>query len=345
MATIRNTLLAALAVPALALAQSSNIDLFSFVMQDAQLIAGANVTSAKNSPFGQYALSQIPMGEKYLQGFETETGINPLSDVTEVLAAWNGAPNANGHWVIAAHGSFIQSIPAIEVNVLKNGGTITRLPGVDIIEVAQPGMNSPAANVCIGLFTDGFTDLIGDCTSVHAAIQFGAATSGPGSSLAITAQQLRTQKDAWFASVVPLSEFSGLLPASATGSGSPLSGVLKSKLLLAIHQISGGVKFPTAAEGSGAQFSAEVLLDSPQDATSLLNVVNFIVGLLQMNTGSVPPAAAGFVSLLAGLETSVNGSTLNVALNVPESTLEQLFQQVSQLAMNHAANQLPTAER
>jgi hypothetical protein len=336
MAKFRNTLLAVIAVPAFALAQSSNIDLFSFVMQDAQLIAGANVTSAKNSPFGQYVLSQIPMGEEYLQGFVTETGINPLSDVTEVLAAWNGAPNANGHWVIGAHGAFTQSIPTIEVNVLKNGGTITRLAGVDLISMGQAGMNSKYANVCIGLFTDGFTDLIGDCTSVQAAIQFGVATSGPGTSLVLQAQQLRAHQDLWFASVVPLSEFSGLLPGSATSSGSPLSGVLKSKLLLAIQQISGGVRFPTAAEGSGAQFSAEVLLDSAQDATSLLNVLNFIVGLVQMNTGSVP-AAAGFASLLGGLQTSVNGSTLNVGLNVPEPTLEQLFQQVSQLAMNHVS--------
>jgi hypothetical protein len=334
MSTVRTVLFSVLAGPALALAQSSNIDLFSFVMQDAQLIAGAHVDSAKNSPFGQYVLSQIPMGEKYLQGFETETGINPLSDVTEVLAAWNGAPNANGHWVIGAHGAFTQSIPAIEVNVLKNGGSITRLAGVDLITMGQAGMNSKEANVCIGLFTDGLTDLIGDCTSVTAAIQFGVATSGPGTSLVLTAQQLRAHQDLWFASVVPLSEFSGLLPGSASGSGSPLSGVLKSKLLLAIQQISGGVKFPTAAEGSGAQFSAEVLLDSPQDATSLLNVLNFVVGLVQMNTGSAP-AAAGFASLLGGLQTSVSGSTLNVGLNVPESTLEQLFQQVSQLAMNH----------
>jgi hypothetical protein len=222
------------------------------------------------------------------------------------------------------------------VNVLKNGGTITRLAGVDLITLGQAGMNSKEANVCIGLFTDGFTDLIGDCTSVPAAIQFGVATSGPGTSLVLQAQQLRAHQELWFASVVPLSEFSGLLPGSASGSGSPLSGVLKSKLLLAIREISGGVKFPTAAEGSGAQFSAEVLLDSPQDATSLLNVLNFIVGLVQMNTGSAP-AAAGFASLLGGLEASVSGSTLNVGLNVPESTLEQLFQQVSQLAMNHVS--------
>lgn len=336
MSTCRTVLLSVFGVPALALAQSSNIDLFSLVMTDAQLVAGANVSSAKNSPFGQYVLSQIPMGEKYLQGFMTETGIDPLSDVTELVAAWNGTPNAKGQWLIGAHGTFSASIETLEVNALKNGGTITRLPGVDILTMGQPGMNSPEANVCVGLFTDGFTDVIGDCTSVYAAVQFGAGSSGPESSVAMKGRELRAEQDIWFASAVPVSEFSSLLPGSSAGSGSPLSGVLKSKLLLAIQQISGGVKFPAAAQGAGAQFSGEVLMDSPQDATSLLNVLNFVVGLLQMNTSNIP-AGSSVVALLGNLQASVSGSTLNVGLNAPESTLEQLFQQAGQLAMNHVA--------
>jgi hypothetical protein len=337
MAMIRNTLLAVLAVPALVLAQSSNIDLFSFVMPDAELIAGAHVDSAKNSPFGQYVVSQIPMGEKYLQGFMNETGIDPLSDVTEVVAAWNGAPSANGHWLIGAHGKFSASIETIEVNALKNGATITRLPGVDMLALGQSGINPQAANVCIALFTDGFTDVIGDCTSVPAAIEFGMSSAGPASSIALKAQQLRAQQDLWFASVVPVSEFSSLLPGSVTGIGTTLAGALKSKLFLSIQQISGGVKFPAAAQGSGAQFSAQLMLDSPQDATSLLNVLNFVVGLLQMNTSNIP-AGASIVALLGNLETSVSGSTLSVGLNVSESSLEQLFQQVGQLAMNHMSS-------
>ena len=123
--------------------------------------------------------------------------------------------------------------------------------------------------------------------------------------------------------------------AGAAGSGSPLTGVLNSKLFLAIREISGGVKFPSASQGSGAQLSAELLLDSPQDATSLLNVVNFLASIAQMNSSSVP-AVGPFLALLSNLETSVTGSTLNVGLNISETSLEQLFQQVGQIAQNHA---------
>src|SRR5450755_3785164 len=93
-------------VPAIALAQSSNIDLSSFVQSDAQLVAGAHVDAAKNSAFGQFLLAQIPAGDQHLQGFIANTGIDPRSDISEVLLAWNGSPGPNAHWLIAAHGSF-----------------------------------------------------------------------------------------------------------------------------------------------------------------------------------------------------------------------------------------------
>jgi hypothetical protein len=87
----------------------------------------------------------------------------------------------------------------------------------------------------------------------------------------------------------------------------------------------------STAQNAGAQFSAEVMMDTPQDATSLLNVVNFIVGLLKMNSGA-GPAAGGIAALLGDLDASANGSVLTIGANIPESTLEQLFLQVSQLA-------------
>jgi len=328
---MRSTLLISiLALPALAIAQSDRIDLFSFVMPDAQLIAGANVNAAKTSPFGQFVLSQIPMGEKYLSGFMNETGIDPRSDISEVVAAWNGTPSSSAKWVIGAHGNFGPSIETIEVNMLKNGGAITRLPGVDLIEAGQPGINAQTANICIGLFTDGFTDIIGDCTTVHGAVEFGAVTGTSASSLALKAQQLRSQQDLWFASVVPVAQFANVVVAGNSGAVN-LSSVLKGNLFQAIQQITGGVKFVSTAQNAGAQFSAEVMMDTPQDATSLLNVVNFIVGLLKMNSGA-GPAAGGIAALLGDLDASANGSVLTIGANIPESTLEQLFLQVSQLA-------------
>lgn len=333
MATFRNLLLSVVAVPAVVLAQSSNADLFSFLMPDAQLIAGIHVDAAKTSPFGEFVLSRIPMGDKFLEGFTTQTGINPLSDVQEVVIGWNGATNADGRWLIAAHGNFGASIETLEVNALKDGATIMRLAGVDLITVSTaPGASAQAANVCLGLFTDGFTDLAGDCTSVSAAIQFSLNSGGPASALGLKARQLRAQEDLWFASAVPVSQIANLLPAgSANGAVDP-SAILKSNLFQAIQQISGGVKLNGVAQGVGAQLSGEVMMDSPQNATALLNVVNFIASMLQTNAAS-GPAAGGITTLLSNLQASVNGSTLSVGLSVSEPTLEQLFQQAGLFAM------------
>jgi hypothetical protein len=275
----RTILISLLAIPGLALAQSNKIDLFSFVMADAQLIAGANVDSAKNSTFGQFVLSQIPPDQKYLAAFMSQTGIDPRSDVTEVLAAWNGATNSGARWLIAAHGNFSSSIETIEDNAVKNGGAITRLAGVDLVEAGNSGTNPPVANLCIGLFTDGFTDVIGDCSSVQSAV--GPASPEASSSLAMQAQQLRSQQDLWLVSVVPVTQFANLFAGANAGGMDNLGAVLKSNLFQAIQQVSGGVKFASTTAPAGAQFSAGISMNSPQDAASLLNVVNFIVGLLK----------------------------------------------------------------
>jgi hypothetical protein len=63
--------------------------------------------------------------------------------------------------------------------------------------------------------------------------------------------------------------------------------------------------------------------------------VNFIAGLLQ-NAAGTGSAGGSITTLLANLQASVNGSTVNIMLGVPEETLEQLFEQAGQLAMNPA---------
>ena len=332
MTKLRNVLLLMVTAPVLVFSQSNSIDLFHFLMPDAQLIAGIHVDSAKNSPFGQFVLSRIPMGGGQLATFISETGVDPLRDIQEVLVGWNGGTDTSARWLVAAHGNFMASIETIEVNALKNGATITRMPGADLVTVStQP-------SICIGFFTDGGTDLAGDCTSVTTAIQFGATTGNPMSPVAMTAQQLRVAQDLWFASVVPASEIASLVPNGTTGASAGINpgAILKNPLFQAIQEISGGIKLSGLATGTGAVLSAAVLMNSPQNATSLLNVVNFIASMLQSAAGS-GSAGGSIATLLGNLQAAVDGSTVNIGLSVPEETLEQLFEQAGQLAMNPPA--------
>jgi len=306
-------------------AQSGSIDLLSFAMPDAKIIAGAHVDAAKNSAFGQYMLSQIQSGNPALQKFIEDTGVDPRTDVTEVLVATDGMPSPSIHALLAAHGTFSNAIVILEAAAGANGGTVTHLPGgVDLIGIGPEQTNPSGHSLCVALYTDGATAAIGDCDSVQAGINSAASKAPTGTNLLMKAQQIRAQRDLWFTSVLPLGQFASAVPTD-------LSPVLNSQLIQAIQQTSGGVNFAagSTSQGPSVQLSGDALMDTPQNATALKNVVNFFVGMIQM-TGGNEPAAATVLSLLGTLQTSVSGSTLTVSLTIPETTLEQLFQQAHQ---------------
>lgn len=333
MRTLRIVLFSALmaAAPATVLAQNSgNLDLLSFAMSDAQLIAGAHLDAVENAPFGQFVLSHLPSGDAFFQSIISETGVDPRSDLNEILVATNGAPNTGVRWLAGAHGSFGQAIATIEDAAQKHGANITHLPGIDLIAVPVPaGTNAPESSVCLALYIDGMTAAIGDCASVQSAIQLAGAQATLTTQVGLKAQQLRAQQDLWFTSVIPLGQFAGLLPAGGPGN------LLQNNLFQGIQQTSGGVKFDMTAQGPAAQISGEVVMDTSQNATALLNVLNFIVQMIQMNAAS-NPAVGNFAALLQSLQASTNNNTLNVSLNIPESALEHLVDMGSAQTANPA---------
>ncbi len=161
---------------------------------------------------------------------------------------------------------------------------------------------------------------MGDCGIVNAAAQSKGAQSGAPSALVAKAQRWRTSSDLWFTSVLPLTQFAGILPDKG-----PLTGVMNTDLFKGIQQTSGGVKFASSnAQGPAILVSGEVLMDTPQNATALLNVVNFISSMIKMLPANNPEATL-FAGLLATLQASSSGNTVSVSLTIPEGTLEQVF--------------------
>src|SRR5579884_1501408 len=243
---------------------SSNIDLLSFAMPGAKVLAGAHVDTAKNSAFGQFVLSQIQSGNPALQQFIEHTGVDPRTDISEVLAAGDSTPGPSTHGVFAAHGNFSNAIPVLESEATTHGATITHNTGVDIIHAER--------NACIALYTDGATALGGDCDSVQAALASASTKAPAGSNLFTKAEQIRAQDDLWFSSVLPVGAFGNAVPKQ-------LDTVLSNPLLKAIQETSGGVRFVAAGTTTGpaVQVSGELLMDTPANAASLNNVVKFIV--------------------------------------------------------------------
>ena len=87
---------------------AADSQLLNLVMPDAQVMAGINVVNAQMSPLGQFLLNKFsatPGNLDSLQKFIQETGFDPRTDVTELLAASSGN-TASPTGLLLAKGNF-----------------------------------------------------------------------------------------------------------------------------------------------------------------------------------------------------------------------------------------------
>ncbi len=104
-----NTLLAGITLTALFSATTvfgADPRLLNLVMPGVTTLAGANVTNAEITPFGQYVLTQLTSSvNQELQTFVTATGFDPRHDISEILAA-SSSNVANPSGLVLAIGNF-----------------------------------------------------------------------------------------------------------------------------------------------------------------------------------------------------------------------------------------------
>ena len=194
----------ALCILAVAATASAAIDpvLLNLVMPDAKILSGMNVAQSVASPFGQYVLSQMQPGDPGFQKFILSTGVDPTRDVHEVLAATNSDGTTSPTSFLAlARGTYVPA--QILAAATANGGTITQYRGFSII--ADPAADASTAIV----FLDATTAVAGDLASVKSAIDRKLAGATYTGTLAQKAQAASASNSAWFATVTPLSVFSG----------------------------------------------------------------------------------------------------------------------------------------
>ena len=128
--------------------------------------------------------------------------------------------------------------------------------------------------------------------------------------LATSAQTVSGANSAWFTTLTPLSEFlNGKLPGNA-------GGLSQNNLFQSVIASSGGINF-----GSDAiVVTADALTTSPQNAQALVDVLKFLVSMIQTNNTSQP------VATLADAATfTANGATTHLSLSLSEQQAEQLF--------------------
>ena len=307
MTKLRNVLALTLLVPGLAF--SADSALLGLLMPDAKAVAGIQVNQARVSPFGQYVLAHMQPDDASFKKFMTDTGFDPRRDVSEIVMASNWDSNVTAHWLIVARGMFDSA--KIEASLLQNGGTRTSFSGVDILSGNTASAKDGDSVIA---FCDNSTAVMGDPDSVKSTIQR-FQSKADGSHLADQVKSISGTYDFWFRTLVPVSEFAGLMPDPNIGQA------MNGNLFQAISQASGGVKF-----GANVQFAVQAVTRSEKDAQALVDVVRFIGGLIQTNRDKSP--VAGQVSTLVdSMNLSAAGNVMTMSLMIPETQVESMLDQ------------------
>jgi hypothetical protein len=273
--------------------------LLNLVMPDATVLAGVNVDQAKASPFGQYVLTTLLQSQaQQLQQMATLTGFDPRQDLHELLLASTGAPGSKTGLALAL-GAFDPA--KIAAAAQSAGAVVETYGGVSVIE--DPKHQNGFA------LLDSTLVVAGDLANVKAAID--RRSGGPTIPVALAAQvnQLSSAQDAWAISTVP--------PASLkpTAAAPPAGGANMQNALQMIQSASGGVKF-----GSVVVLTGQAQAATPQDASTLGDVVKLFVSMAQLQAAKHPEAAG----LAQSLTVTTQGSTVKITLSLPEDQLQQL---------------------
>jgi hypothetical protein len=257
------------------------------------------VDQAKASPFGQYVLTTLLQSQaQQLQQMATLTGFDPRQDLHELLLASTGAPG-NKTGLALALGAFDPA--KIAAAAQSAGAVVETYGGVSVIE--DPKHQNGFA------LLDSTLVVAGDLANVKAAID--RRSGGPTIPVALAAQvnQLSSAQDAWAISTVP--------PASLkpTAAAPPAGGANMQNALQMIQSASGGVKF-----GSVVVLTGQAQAATPQDASTLGDVVKLFVSMAQLQAAKHPEAAG----LAQSLTVTTQGSTVKITLSLPEDQLQQL---------------------
>jgi hypothetical protein len=294
-------------------------------MPDATTLAGANVTNAEITPFGQYVLMQLTSSmDQELQTFVTTTGFDPRHDISEILAASSSNVTKPSGLVLAIGNFNVAQITAA-IAAKAPAQAVQTYDGATLVTSTNPKSSFSLA------FLGGNIAIVGDTASVKAAIDRSQSANSIDPALAVQVQTLSTTEDAWVVTNSPLTSlipgFGATPAAPATGSTttpapvSPFAGMFSS-----IQGSSGGVKF-----GANVQITGQVLTTDAASATSLVNVLQALVSIVSMSgqNGQASPIATSPIAMLAqilqGMKVTADGATINVALSIPETQIEAIL--------------------
>lgn len=289
--------------------------LLQMVTKDARMVAGIDVSRAKNSPFGQKILAEMKEEDRGFQKLVASTGFDPRRDLQEVVIASSGVPKQGGT-VVLVRGAFDQT--RISQFLRTEGGVQSIYKGVELWKSPKDKSGEGAI-----AFVNASLAIFGTDATVRAAIdRTQSGGEGMTTDLAARVSEWSAKNDAWFVSNASLQE----MGVGKTGQNAILPGGLS---VDSIRQASGGVRF-----GSTVDVSGELTTRSDQDAVALADVFRFISSMVRLNADK--PGAAEAQKIVDTLQLSTAGPAMKFSLSVTEEQLERMLENKKKTASKTA---------
>jgi hypothetical protein len=284
---------------------SVDAGLLALVPAGAKIIGAVDVTRARSSDFGQYLLNKAQSEDAHFQEMINQAGFDPRRDLQSILFATSG-PSSTGQpssFAILARGNFDPT--RIKTLAKSKGGvTIVNYGGIDIMVDSKETGHQPAI-----AFLDVGIAVMADLSTLKQVIDNRASPTILDADLTSKINTIGASNDAWFVSLV-----GGSFLADQAGP----QGASQAKALQGVVQSSGGVKL-----GPVIDTTFDAVTRSPQDATSLSDVVRFMASMVQMQRQNDPRAGI-LATALDGMTLQSSGAAVHFAVSMPEKSLEQL---------------------
>lgn len=266
-------------------------EMLNLVAPGAAVLAGVQVDQAKASAFGQYLVTQMS-AQTGFDKLADETGFDPRTDLTEILAASAGPDYA----LMIARGAFQPT--RILTLAESHGATAEMYRGVSIITVPDGQGPGPSA-----AFLNATLLVAGNKAMVENAVDRWITAAAATDPLSDRARTASATAQAWMVTG-PLAQ---LRPDNSTAE--PLPPALES-LLQSFQSTSGGVKLGD----ENIVFEGEATTQSAEDAQSLADVLRLLASL-------APPEAPAIQTTV-----TTDGAVVHLSASLSEAQAEQLFQ-------------------
>lgn len=273
--------------------------LLALMPADASALFGMEVRKVAASPFGNFALSQIPSNDGVVR-LASLTGFDYRNDLEEVLGA-TVLPEGTRASIVLAKGHF--QVTKFMALAASTGSTVTGYKGAQIVTLPDEDRTTLA-------FLDATTLAIGSIASVEAAADRYAAHAHFSGPLTTRATEASDASDVWFATTTPVANF--------FDSNAPPFAVAFYQNIVAA---SGGLQFGA----NGATLSSRLTTTTALQAQTLLTATQLIATAIGRMGRNYNSDAARLAAIISAGQFTLNGNSIGITAAIPEKTLEEMY--------------------